>query len=56
MHDLSLCSPPSTFTILSLATKYLGGHSDLLSGVLIAKTAGDWQKVSFTSQMPQKPP
>ena len=27
------------------ASKYLGGHSDLLGGVLIVKTLGDWGKV-----------
>ncbi len=28
-----------------VATKYLGGHSDLLSGVLIVKTLEEWGKV-----------
>jgi hypothetical protein len=27
------------------ASKYLGGHSDLLGGVLIVKTLGEWGKV-----------
>jgi len=26
-------------------TKYLGGHSDLLAGVLVVKTLEDWNKV-----------
>lgn len=30
------------------ASKYLGGHSDLLGGVLIAKTLEDWGKVWTT--------
>src|SRR6266702_3573344 len=28
-----------------VATKYLGGHSDLLGGVLIVKTLEEWGKV-----------
>jgi hypothetical protein len=28
-----------------IASKYLGGHSDLLGGVLIVKTPGEWGKV-----------
>ncbi|KAF9264516.1 cystathionine gamma-synthase [Marasmius fiardii PR-910] len=29
--------------ILHSATKYLGGHSDLLAGVLVVKTEGEWE-------------
>ena len=28
-----------------LATKYLGGHSDLLAGVLVVKTVEEWKQV-----------
>jgi len=31
--------------VLHSATKYLGGHSDLLSGVLVTKSAYEWQKL-----------
>lgn len=33
----------------SLATKYFGGHSDLLCGILIVKTAEEREEVSFLS-------
>ena len=29
------------------ATKYLGGHSDLLAGVLVAKTVEEWNQVTI---------
>lgn len=32
-----------------LATKYFGGHSDLLSGVLVVNTAEEWRKVCHTT-------
>ena len=34
------------FADIQLGTKYFGGHSDLLSGVLVVKTPGEWKTVS----------
>lgn len=30
---------------MKLATKYFGGHSDLLCGVLVVKTKEEWKEV-----------
>lgn len=29
------------------ATKYFGGHSDLLAGILVVKDLKDWDSVNF---------
>jgi cystathionine gamma-synthase len=31
----------------SIGSKYFGGHSDLLSGVLVLKTLDEWKKVNW---------
>lgn len=33
--------------ILHSGSKYLGGHSDLLAGVLVVPTVAEWTEVSF---------
>ncbi|KAL0579012.1 hypothetical protein V5O48_003007 [Marasmius crinis-equi] len=50
--DATLGPPPLQYpfkfgadTVLHSATKYLGGHSDLLAGVLIVKTEEEWSKL-----------
>lgn len=36
---------PQICLISSTATKYFGGHSDLLAGIIIVKTQDDWKAV-----------
>lgn len=36
-------------------TKYFGGHSDLLCGVLVVKTIDEWAKVSLYILCPSSP-
>lgn len=45
----TIASPVLKVTKLFSGTKYFGGHSDLLCGVLIIKTAEEREEVSFSS-------
>ncbi|TCD67684.1 hypothetical protein EIP91_012050 [Steccherinum ochraceum] len=52
--DATFAPPPlqypfkwGTDMILHSGTKYFGGHSDLLSGVLVAKTKAEWDQLWF---------
>lgn len=43
-----------TDCILHSGTKYFGGHSDLLCGVLVVKTEDEWKQVSPSASFPSE--
>lgn len=45
---------PFTFgvdCILHSGSKYLGGHSDIIAGVLVVPTSAEWNEVSLISAL-----
>jgi cystathionine beta-lyase/cystathionine gamma-synthase len=60
--DATFAPPPLQYPfkwgadcIMHSATKYFGGHSDLLAGVLIVKSKDQWKTVCPLIDVPDRP-